>query len=61
MIRFFFCVLQQKKRGKGDGKNKENFIEDVHDGKDEEQTPEPVVVKKKNVCYEIRESDVMGR
>ncbi|KAJ8712607.1 hypothetical protein PYW07_005449 [Mythimna separata] len=51
---------KQKKRGRGDGKNKENIIEDVHDDKDEEQTPEPPAEKKK-LCYEIRESDIMGR
>lgn len=54
------CVLQQKKRGKGDGRNKENIIEDVRDGEDEDKSPEPPV-EKKNVCYEIKESDVMGR
>lgn len=51
--------MQQRKRGRGDGKNKENIIEDVHDDKDE-GSPEPVVEKKK-VCYEIRKSEVMGR
>ncbi|XP_075980482.1 SET domain-containing protein SmydA-8-like isoform X2 [Anticarsia gemmatalis] len=52
---------KQKKRSKGgDGRNKENIIEDVSDVKDGDQTPEPVV-EKKNVCYEIRHSDVMGR
>ncbi|XP_022823209.1 protein msta-like isoform X1 [Spodoptera litura] len=50
---------KQKKRGRGDGKNKENIIEDVQDDKDE-GSPEPVV-EKKNVCYEIRQSEVMGR
>nr|XP_049702787.1 SET domain-containing protein SmydA-8 isoform X1 [Helicoverpa armigera]XP_049702791.1 SET domain-containing protein SmydA-8 isoform X1 [Helicoverpa armigera]XP_049702794.1 SET domain-containing protein SmydA-8 isoform X1 [Helicoverpa armigera] len=53
---------KQKKRGKGDGKNKENIIEVVDDCKDEEPSPEPAApVQKKNVCYDIRESDVMGR
>ncbi|XP_035444080.2 SET domain-containing protein SmydA-8 isoform X1 [Spodoptera frugiperda] len=50
---------KQRKRGRGDGKNKENIIEDVHDDKDE-GSPEPVVEKKK-VCYEIKQSEVMGR
>ncbi|CAH0588795.1 unnamed protein product [Chrysodeixis includens] len=49
-----------KKRGRGEGKNKENIIEDVQDGKEEEQTPEPAP-EKKNVCYEIRHSSIMGR
>lgn len=51
-----FC-FKQKKKGKGEGRNKENVIDDVPDINqvaEEEQD-------KEKLCYEVKHSDVMGR
>lgn len=57
-----FC-LKQKKRGKGgDGRNKENLVDDEQEVKEDvgEKKTEAVPEEKK-LCYEVKHSDVMGR
>lgn len=59
-IAMFWCSQQKKRNKGGDGRNKENIIEEVTDVKDGDQTPEPIK-ENKTPCYEIKHSDVMGR
>lgn len=55
--------VQQKKRGRDDGgRNKENLIEpevekDTKENGHEEEKEKP----KKELCYEVKHSDIMGR
>ncbi|XP_053610759.1 SET domain-containing protein SmydA-8-like isoform X2 [Plodia interpunctella] len=56
MLLWLFC---QKKRGKNDGRNKENII-------DEAETPDDgdisaLKASEKKPCYEVKRSDIMGR
>lgn len=51
-----FC-FKQKKKGKGEGRNKENIIGDVPDINDVAEE----VQEEKKLCYEVKHSDVMGR
>lgn len=56
--------VQQKKRGRDDGgRNKENIIEPDRekDNKENGQEEEKVEEPKKELCYEVKHSDVMGR
>lgn len=56
--------VQQKKRGRDDGgRNKENIIEPEveKDTKGNGLQEEKVEEAKKEICYEIKHSDVMGR
>lgn len=54
--------VQQKKRGRDDGgRNKENIIEVEKDTKENGQEEEKVEEPKKELCYEVKHSDVMGR
>lgn len=62
LCEFWFIFLKQKKKAKGEGsRNKENIIDNAPDVKNAEEVPVAVVVEKKKPCYEVKQSDVMGR
>lgn len=50
-----FC-FKQKKKGKSEGRNKENIIDDASEINATEEVQE-----EKKLCYEVKHSDVMGR
>lgn len=60
----WWLCSKQKKRSKGGdgGRNKENIIEDGGSevGEKEDQK-EDQIEKKKELCYEVKHSDIMGR
>lgn len=56
--------VQQKKRARDDaGRNKENIIEPEveKDTQGNEQEEKRIEEPKKELCYEIKHSDIMGR
>ncbi|CAG4942892.1 unnamed protein product [Parnassius apollo] len=52
---------KQKKRGKGDGRNKENVAEDVTVKEQPEEAQPLPSTRKDKLCYEVKRSDIMGR
>ncbi|KAM3956978.1 SET and MYND domain containing, arthropod-specific, member 4 [Aphomia sociella] len=52
---------KHKKRGKADGKNKENIIADAQPEVVNDEDDQPAPAAEKNLCYEVKHSDVMGR
>lgn len=51
-------LLQQKKRAKADGKNKENLHDAEAPELEEVQSPSPTGGKP---CYDVKHSEIMGR
>ena len=62
----FYFFSQQKRRTRNDGRNKENIINEAAvSSKEEKEDTEETKIKqdelKKDLCYEIKHSDIMGR